>query len=265
MRSCHWWIACFCALILLSSNRNAVAGAWTLPEGDTQIISGVIYSTATESFDDTGGAVPTIYRKILLQSYAEHGLTDDITLVVAPEYAIATEGGPGRPTVHASDFALKGGLRYLLEDSFGVLSAQASYKTAGAFDMSVSANNDSGSETELRLLYGLNFKLFGRDGYANAEVAQRWISGARPDEVPVDLTVVLHWSDKFTIMAQSFNIIARGNGKPPYRYYRSHKLELGTLQRLWKGVYLESGAYISPTGQNSLVERGVEASIWVDF
>src|ERR1043165_2718575 len=122
MRSCPWCIACFCALALLSSSRNAVAGAWTLPEGDTQIISGVIYSTATESFDDTGGTVPTIYRKILLQSYAEHGLTDDITLLVAPEYAIATEGGPGRPTVHASDFALKGGLRYLLEDSFGVLS-----------------------------------------------------------------------------------------------------------------------------------------------
>ena len=258
------WSA-FASMVGLIANTSAMAGAWTLPEGDTQIISGVIYSTAAESFDDTGGTVPTYYRKILLQSYAEHGLTDDITLIVAPEYAIATEGAPGRPTVHASDFALKGGLRYLLEDMFGVLSVQASYKTAGAFDMSVSANNDSGSETELRLLYGLNFKLFGRDAYADAEVAQRWISGARPDEVPIDLTVGLHWSDSLTIMAQSFNIIASGNGKPPYRYYRSHKLELATLQRLWKGVYLESGAYISPTGQNSLVERGVDAAIWVEF
>src|SRR4051794_18421355 len=244
MRSCYCWVACLYASAVLISSPAAVAGAWTLPEGDTQIISGVIYSTATESFDGSGGTVPTVYQKILLQAYAERGLTDDITLVVAPEYAIATEGGPGRPTVHASDFAVKGGLRYLLEDSFGILSVQASYKTAGAFDMSVSANNDSGSEMELRLLYGLNFKLFGRDGYADAEVAQRWISGARPDEVPIDLTVGLHWSSKFTIMAQSFNIIASGNGKPPYRYYRSHKLELGTLQRLWKGVYLESGAYI---------------------
>jgi hypothetical protein len=193
MRRCYRWIVCLCAIAVLSSSRNVVAGAWTLREGDTQIISGVIYSTATESFDDTGGTVPTVYQKILLQSYAEHGLTDDITLVLAPEYAIATEGGPGRPTVHASDFAMKGGLRYLLEDSFGVLSVQASYKTAGAFDLSVSANNDSGSETELRLLYGLNFKLFGRDAYTDAEIAQRWISGARPDEVPVDLTVGLHW------------------------------------------------------------------------
>jgi hypothetical protein len=253
------------ALVGLLFATSAYAGAWTLPAGDTQIISGAIYSTATSSFNDSGGAEPTLYRKILLQSYGEHGLTDDLTLVLAPEYAIATEGGPGRPTIHANDFALKAGLRYLLEDTFGVLSLQASYKTAGAFDMSVSANNDSGREIELRLLCGANFQLFNKDAYVDAEIAQRWISGARPDETPIDLTFGLHWSEKFTVMAQSFNIIAAGNGEPPYRYYRSHKLELGTLQRLWKGVYLESGAYFSPVGQNALVERGVETSLWVYF
>ena len=243
----------------------AKAGAWTLPAGDTQIISGAIYSTATESFDDSGGAVPTLFRKILLQSYAEHGLTDDLTLVLAPEYAIATEGGPGRSTIHANDFAVAGGLRYLLTDSIGMLSVQASYKTAGAFDMSVSANHDSGREIEMRLLYGADFKLFRRDWYVDAEIGQRWIAGARPDETPIDLTLGLHWSDKLTFMAQSFNIVAAGNGKPPYTYYRSHKIETAVLQRLWKGVYLESGAYFSPLGQNALVERGVDASIWVYF
>jgi hypothetical protein len=243
----------------------AWAGAWTLPAGNTQVISGVIYSSAVESFDDKGHAVPAIYSKLLFQSYGEHGLTDDLTLILEPEYAIATEGGPGRPTIHADDFAVKGGLRYLLTDSIGMASVQASYKTAGAFDMSVSANNDSGSEIELRLLYGVNFKLFGRDAYFDAEAAQRWISGARPDETPIDLTLGLHWSDKLTFMAQSFNIVAAGDGRPPYGYYRSHKVEFAVLQRLWNHVYLESGAYVSPLGQNSLVERGVDASLWVEF
>lgn len=252
-------------LLIGCLSNGAFAGAWTLPAGDTQIISGAILSSAAESFDDSGGTVPTYYRKLLLQSYDEHGLTDNLTLILAPEYAIATEGGPDRPTIHADDFALKGGVRYLLTDLFGVLSAQASYKTAGAFDMSVSANRDSGSETELRLLYGLNFKLFHKDAYFDAEIAHRWISGARPNEVPIDLTLGLHWSEKFTFMLQNFNIVASGNGEPPYRYYRSHKVELAILQRLWKGVYLESGAYFSPTGQNALVERGADASIWVYF
>lgn len=254
----------FCGLFALRGH-DAIAGAWTLPAGNSQVISGVIYSSATESFDDSGGAVPTLFRKILLQSYAEHGVFDDLTLVLSPEYAMATVGGPGKPLIHADDFAFKAGLRYRVTDAFGVFSAQASYKTAGAFDMSVSANNDSGSETELRLLYGLNFKLFGHDAYLDAEIAQRWIGGARPDETPIDLTIGLHWSDKLTFMAQSFNVIAAGNSRPPYGYYRSHKIEMAVLQRLWKGVYLASGAYVSPTGQNSLVERGVDASLWVEF
>lgn len=259
------WLQVCAAVWLGVLSQRALAGAWTLPAGDTQIISGVILSDATESFDDSGGTIPIYYRKILLQSYGEHGLTDDVTLVLSPQYAIATEQGPGQPLIHADDFALQGGLRYRLTDLFGVLSVQGTYKTAGAFDMSVSANNDSGSEIELRLLYGLNFRLFGRDAYFDAEMAQRWIGGARPDETPVDLTLGLHWSDKLTFMAQSFNIVAAGNGKFPYRYYRSHKLELSVLQRLWKGVYLESGAYFSPTGQNALVEHGADASIWVYF
>ncbi|HTK80293.1 MAG TPA: hypothetical protein VL286_07605 [Rhizomicrobium sp.] len=243
----------------------ANAGAWTLPEGDTQIISSVTYSTAVASFDDKGDTVPTLYRKILSQVYAEHGLTDRFTLILDPEYAIATEGGPGRPTIHADDFAVKAGVRALIDNSFGVLSAEASYKTAGAFDMSVSANNDSGSEMELRLLYGANFKIFKYDCYADAEIAERWIAGARPNETPIDLTLGIHFSEKYTLVAQSFNIISGGDAHPPYRYYRSHKLELSILQRLWRGVYLQSGAYISPTGQNSLVERGADASIWIRF
>jgi len=40
---------------------------------------------------------------------------------------------------------------------------------------------------------------------------------------------------------------------------------MAVLQRLWKGIYLESVPYFSPFGQNALVERGVNASIWVYF
>jgi hypothetical protein len=109
------------ALCIACWSNGALAGAWTLPAGDTQIISGAILSSAAESFDDSGGTVPTYYRKLLLQSYDEHGLTDNLTLILSPEYAIATEGGPDRPTIHADDFALKGGVRYLLTDLFGVL------------------------------------------------------------------------------------------------------------------------------------------------
>ncbi len=64
--------------------RQASAGAWTLPDGDSQIIAGVTYSTASKSFDDSGNTVPISYRKILSQAYIEYGLTNDYTLILEP-------------------------------------------------------------------------------------------------------------------------------------------------------------------------------------
>jgi len=252
-------------VVAISWSGSAIAGAWTLPAGETQIITGVILSNADEMFDDSGHGVPTLFRKILIQSYAEHGATDEITLILAPEYAIATVGGPEQSIVHASDFAIKAGARASLTHDFGVFSAEASYKSAGAFDMSVSAHSDSGQEIEVRLLYGTNFTVFDRDGYFDAEVAERFIGGARPNETPIDLTLGLKVTKSLTIIAQNFNIISGGDARTPFGYYRTHKLELGVLQHVWGNIYFESGAYMSPTGQNSLVENGAEASVWVRF
>jgi protein XagA len=251
-------------LMMCSFADRANAGAWTLPAGETQIITGVTFSTATAKFDSSG-AVPAQFRKILAQSYGEHGLTDRLTLVLVPEYATATELDPDQPVVHASEFAVRGGLRYRITDSIGVLSAEASYKTSGGFDTPLPVVRHSGSEVELRLLYGVNFRLFHRGAYVDAEVGQRWISGARPDETAADVTFGLHWSEKFTIMAQSFNVVSAGHGEPPYTYFRSHKLQLAFVQRLWKGVSLETGAFVSPMGENALVERGAITALWVHF
>lgn len=243
----------------------AHAGAWTLPAGKTQVITGAIASNANATFGSSGHATPVLFRKLFVGSYVEHGILDDVTLIFAPEYVTATEQGPNQPLIHAHDFAAQAGVRVRLEKSFGVFSVEASYKSAGGFDMSVTTKNDSGKEFEGRLLYGTNFRLFHREGYLDLEVAERYIAGARPSETPIDLTLGFKITKSITLMAQSFNIIADGEGKPPYRYYRSHKIELGVLQHLWRGVYLQSGAFISPLGQNALVERGADASLWFKF
>lgn len=243
----------------------AHAGAWTLPAGETQIITGATASNANATFGKSGGATPVLFHKLLFGSYVEHGILDSVTLIFAPEYVMATEEGPNQPLIHAQDFAAKVGVRVRLEQSFGVFSVEGSYKTAGGFDMSVTTGNDSGKEFELRLQYGTNFRLFRRDGYADLEVGERYITGARPSETAVDFTLGLKVTKKITLMAQSFNIVSDGSGTAPYRYYRSHKVEFGVLQRLWRGVYLESGGFASPLGQNSLVERGADASLWIRF
>jgi hypothetical protein len=204
----------------------AHAGAWTLPEGRTQILAGVTYSRATSGFDAHGAdVVPIAYEKILTQIHAEYGWNDWLTLILAPEYAHARLLAPLRKPVIADDTAIAGGARVRLFKDIGIFSVQFTAKTAGAFDMSVSADGASGSQFELRLLYGTNFKLFGFNGFFDAQ----------------------------------------GNARPPFSDFRSHKLSLSVVRYIRKGLWLETESYVSPVGKNALAETGVMVRAWVEF
>lgn len=244
----------------------AHAGAWTEKADHAQIIAETTWSTAANSFDSSGDANrPALFEKWLSTVYIEYGWNDRLTLILAPEYAHARVGAVGVGTTTANDFAVEGGVRYRITNAFGVLSVEADAKTAGAYAMSVSADRAAGRQLEARLLYGTNFRLFRRNGFADFEGGYRWIAGARPSEFPIDITLGLQATRRTLILAQSFNVIASNDAQPPYKYYRQHKLELSTVTRLSNRISVQSGAFISPAGQNSLVERGAVLALWVDL
>ena len=250
-------------LALVLSATAAQAGAWTLGRGHWQTFSETTQSEASSSFDAHGRAsIPTTFNKLLIQNNFEYGLTNAITLFVTPAFVTARVKTPTVPLTVASNTSFEAGARLSLYVRHGRLSLQGSYKTAGAFDFSVSANRASGRQIELRLLYGTSFKLFGRDGFVDLQLAQRWISYPRPNETPIDLTAGLWLTKKIMVMAQSFNIISAGDAAPPYTYYRAHKLEFSVVERVSRHWSLQFGAFYSPAGQNSLVERGISVSLW---
>ncbi|HEX3674653.1 MAG TPA: hypothetical protein VHU87_10300 [Rhizomicrobium sp.] len=256
------------ALVLLAvlAASPAQAGAWTENEGGAQVIIGATYSGAGTSFDSSGGKTkPAAFQKVWSSIWAEYGWTDDLTLILSPEYAWAKTRDASGFETRASDFAYGGGVRYRIADSFGTLSVQATVKSAGAFDMSVAVDKQSGEQAELRLLYGTNFSLFDRDGFIDVEAGERWIAGARPNETPIDITLGYHVLSDGMALVQSFNVIAGGDARPPYTYYRSHKLEFSWVSDLGHGVSMQSGTYFSPAGQNSLDELGAQVALWVKF
>src|SRR5262249_7122074 len=154
--------------------------------------------------------------KFYTQLYAQYGWSDRIMLIVAPEYENAKWQSPGVPSDGKRDFAIASGVQYRLFDNFGVASIAATVKTAGAHDTSAADDGASGREIELRLLYGTNFRVFNRNGFADIEAGQRWIEGERPDETPIDVTLGLHIRPRFMVLLQSFNVIAAGDGTPPF-------------------------------------------------
>jgi hypothetical protein len=248
---------------VMASAGGAYGGAWTLPHGHWQSFSTTTQSNASLSFDSHGRAdVPTVFNKLLVQNNFEYGLTNAITLFATPAYASARIQTPTVPLTVARNTSFEAGARLMLDVRHGKLSFQGSYKTAGAFDLSVSANQASGRQIEIRLLYGTSFKLFGLDGFLDAQVAQRWIAFPRPNETPIDLTLGLWFTKRTMLMAQSFNTISAGDAAAPYSYYRTHKLELSVVQRLTRHWSLQLGAFYSPAGQNALVERGFSLSLW---
>jgi len=255
------------ALALLLSAAAAQGGAWTLRRGHWQVFTATTGSSAGLSFDSHGRAVlPTVFNKLLVQNCIEYGLTDYLTLFATPDYVMARVRPAASQNVHNSSF--EGGARLLLFGGHGKLSLQGSYKTAGAFDLSAHAEGGgtglfaSGRQIELRLLYGTSFKLLGHDGFIDFQAGQRWIAAPRPNETPVDLTAGLWITRNWMVMAQSFNIVSAGDARPPYTYYRSHKIELSLVQKLSRHWSLQVGAFYSPAGQNALVERGVQVSLW---
>lgn len=254
-----------CGAVLLPT--SAFAGAWTLPQGDIQIIAGSTYSTADHAFDNKSKASLTVdYDKILAQAFVQYGLTDRLTLILDPEYAVARSAPPGSLPAEARDAAFGAGVRFRVTDSIGVLSLEASAKTAGAFNLSVSANSVvSGRQAEGRVLYGNNFSIADNDdAFLDVQAAYRWVSGGRPIEIPIDITTGWHVSPDWMVMLQNFNIVS-GSARAPYGYYRSHKVELSAVYRVSDRYSLQVGAFFSPAGQNALEERGLALSLWTNL
>lgn len=247
----------------LASSCPASAGAWTVRKHHWQVFNATTLSSATAIFASNGrAATPTKFHKYLVQNIVEYGLTNGITLFATPDFVTVSSRTGSLAPIAARGSSVEAGARVLLLAHIGQLSLQSSYKAAGPFDLSNSVNHDPAQQVELRLLYGTNFKLIGKDGFADIQAGERWISRQRPNETPIDLTAGYWFRSNTMVMAQSFNVVSGGDARPPFTYYRSHKVELSLVERLSRHWLLQLGAFVSPAGQNALDEKGLSLVLW---
>lgn len=264
-RHSHLKAAAIAALPFFSAHL-AHAGAWTLNGDEGQIIAGSTISTASRSYDKNGHATQKVlFHKAFASAYIEYGWEDWLTLIAVPEYADATSAAVGRQTQHARDFAFSGGARVRVWNDGGVVSLEALARSAGAFELDTSFQQKPGKDFELRALYGTHFELLGREGCVDAEIAQRWATGGRPNETPIDITLLYDIGWKTQALVQSFNVISQGGGRPPFAAYRYHKLALSVVRPVWGRTSLQIGGFVSPAGQNALQEKGFFISVWTQF
>lgn len=248
------------AMALLATPATAFAQAFPMPKGEGRVITSVIYSNADRGFDDDANA-PDIpdYERLEVAMLAEYGITDRLTLVVAPSVRGIDIDGSGDETLTFADV----GARYTLSNSGGVVvAAQGTVRIPGqgrrnlpfqigSTDLEYDVRGQVGAG-----LVGGHF-LIGEAGY-------RHRAGDPPDQFHIDATAGVRVAPRILLIANSFNVISAGSGRG-VAAYRYHNVYLSGAVELSERVTFQLGALGTVAGRNGLRERGGFASLWLRF
>jgi hypothetical protein len=246
-------------LVVIAAARPAYPGAWTLPEGQGQVLVTGSLSDAGESFD-RGGSAQSIphYKKFELQGLIEYGVTDRFTLMAMPGLQHIDIDGPAggqRTGLGYSEFG--GRYRFLQGDSW-VFSGQTTLRVPGTFEnANPAAVGYTDPELDARILLGHGFSVGNWPAFVDLQLAQRFRSGDPPDEFRVDVTFGVRTAPHWLLLAQSFNVFSEGAGGPGFDSYRYHKFQLSAVYEVTPAWALQLGGFTTFAGRNALQENGV--------
>ena len=93
--------------------------------------------------------------------------------------------------------------------------------------------------------------------FFDVEVAERLRTAGYPSEFRVDGTLGVKIFPRWTLLAQSFNVISEGSGNPAYGgSYDYFKLQLSALYTLTPNWSLQGGGFTTYAGRNAIQENG---------
>ncbi len=245
----------------LAGGAEAIAGAWTLPQGGADLWLQTSIAGASSAFGpgyalQAGGSYHKVEQNVLL----EYGAADGLTAIFGTQFLAVTVTG-ATPAQYAgpgySDFGAR--LR-LGQGEDWVVSVQVVGRAPGAGGSSSrAAVGYTDWEADLRLLAGRSFQLWGLDAFVDLQVAQRERFGPPPSEVRVDATLGVEVMPGWLVLAQSFNVMSEGAGDGPdfdlsYDYY---KAQAGVLVTVDARLTLEAAAFTTYLARNFPQENGL--------
>ncbi len=256
---------------LLASTSTSLplyAGAWPQTAGDTQVIVSVTHALAHRTFDETGNAVSRgRFKKVETQIYAEHGLTDRVTLVGEAARSTDKSEAFGREFTDTQFRRLELGARAYLfswEETLYSIDALAILNAASGGDDP--ADSQSGDmDVELAVNTGTPIMFMGLFGFSAQRFAYRHRPGARPSVASADATLGLNWGPDWITMLKSSNEYSIGRTPSPRGHYWSSKAEFSVVHRLEPGFAIEAGTFRTFIGRNVLKETGVKVGFWYEF
>jgi hypothetical protein len=266
-------VACRAAIRLLIAGlaafgaAAAYGGAWTLPEGQGQVIAGVIATRSTHAFDDDGDpfSIPT-YNKVEAELLMEYGMTDWLTMLISPGLLSVDIDAPTNAESTGPGYFDIGARVRLWSDPTSVLSVQVVGSLPGQHDDTNPAEiGNTDSELDLRVLYGRSFTILDCPAFVDAQFAWRFRFDEPPNEARIDLTLGVRPHPRFMLLAQSFNTISDGTAENIFEDGREHKIQLSAVWNVTEKWAVQLGGIATIAGEDALRQRGVVAALWRRF
>ena len=194
------------ATLAAATPTSALAGAWAMDQGRTQVIVKYERMRATEGFDVDGlrRPLPDERADDTLAVFAERGLTQSLTLQVKAEW----QRGQDTFVDYEGRGPVEIGVRWqALRTERSAVSLYVGYAWAGEGRNAGYAVPGAGDgDWEVRVLAGHSGRfgwLGGRDAFIEAQAARVFREGL-PDEDRAELTVGLHFGEHWMVLNQTY-------------------------------------------------------------
>jgi len=252
-----------CVLTALFAPSAAWAGAFMQPVDHGQVIAELAFSEAGRAYDAFGrvAAIPA-WRKFELSTYAEYGLTEQVTLIGDPAWFTFRAKPPGVSRTRLG-VAEAGARAKIVEWGDNILSGQATARLApGGRGAATYSDMRDRAQIDVRLLYGRKIEVMGIDGYIDLQVGFR-SRGAFGHQVRFDATWAVRPFARTTLMLQSFTAITPG--RLGDRFMLAQKMKASVVYDLTDALSVQAGLQAAMRGVNSAAERGIVGALWWKF
>ena len=242
----------------------AKAAAFLQDDGHGQIIVSSAFDRSDRFFDASGKLQPLAqYRKFEMTTYGEFGATGWLTLIFSTTGSQSIGAIGLQPTADRYMRVEAGARAKLWSGGASLVSMQMTVRAPYALDRGLPPGlRQEVFETDTRLMYGYNFQLMERPGFASIEAGYRLRAGAG-DEWRFDVTLGYRPFSPVLLLLQNFNVIAKAAGPVPAQ--RSHKLQVSAVYDVTPVWSVQGGVYAVLLGTNVRRELGVLGGLWRRF
>jgi hypothetical protein len=243
--------------VICAFGRDALAGAWPMPAGETQVIATFDTDAARTAFDPTGQVKPTPPQTRFAASlFAERGLTPDLTLEVAlgadQTRSLFDHSSGVRPSIALRERVWSNAANVV---SLSVGAAELPTGDAGGRSVR--------SAGEARLFWGRSFTWRGRHVFSDVQAAVR-VGDDRWRETDLDATLGVDLNRRYSLYFQSFSGWTHWDHRPAAADSQWSASQVSLLRR-FGAWHIQVGARATLAGRETLNERGVFTALWRRF